>query len=91
VALLEAMACGLPVVATAVPGVDEILAGGEDSGGIVVPPGRPDAIAGALARLVTDASLARTLGTRARRRAAERFSLEAVGAQLATMLASRGR
>ncbi len=86
VALLEAMACGLPVVASAVPGVDDILQLGEESGGIVVPPGRPEALAAALGRLVDDDALARMLGERARRRALEGFSLEAVGAQLGAML-----
>ena len=90
VALLEAMACGLPVVATAVPGVGDILAGGEDAGGIVVPPARPEALAVALGRLVDDDALAGALGARARRRVEEAFSLEAVGARLDEMLNRRG-
>ena len=90
VALLEAMACGLPVVATAVPGVGDILAGGEDAGGIVVPPARPGSLAAAIGRLVDDDTLARALGARARRRVEEAFSLEAVGARLDEMLNRRG-
>ena len=90
VALLEAMACVLPVVATAVPGVRDILDGGEDAGGIVVEPARPGALAEALGRLVDDDDLARGLGARARRRVEEAFSLEAVGARLDEMLNRRG-
>jgi glycosyltransferase involved in cell wall biosynthesis len=86
VALLEAMACSLPVVATAVPGVGDILAGGEEAGGIVVPPERPDALAAALGRLVDDDAVAHALGERARRRVEREFSLDAVGARLGDVL-----
>jgi glycosyltransferase involved in cell wall biosynthesis len=86
VALLEAMACSLPVVATAVPGAGDILAGGEEAGGIVVPPERPDALAAALGRLVDDDAVAHALGERARRRVEREFSLDAVGTRLGDVL-----
>lgn len=70
---LEAMAAGLPVVATDVGGLHEIVADGET--GVLVQPGRPDELAQALGRLVGDAELRRTMGEAARRRAEERFSL----------------
>ena len=82
VALLEGMACGLPVVATDVPGVGEVLAGGEQAGGIMIPPDRPDALAAAIGRLIADAALARALGERARHRVEQEFSLAAVGERL---------
>lgn len=89
VALLEAMACGLPVVATAVPGVGEVLAGGEESGGIVIPPGRSDALAAAMRRVLDDPGLAQTLAKRARQRVEQEFSLDAVAARLRALLAQR--
>jgi glycosyltransferase involved in cell wall biosynthesis len=49
VAALEAMACGRPLVATDVRGIGEILDGGEQAGGLVVPPGDPGERAGARA------------------------------------------
>jgi glycosyltransferase involved in cell wall biosynthesis len=90
VAVLEAMACGLPVVAAEVNGIPEILEGGEASGGVVVPPGDAGALAAALGRLVDDERLRRELGARARGRVEQRFSLEVVGRQLREFMAARG-
>jgi glycosyltransferase involved in cell wall biosynthesis len=86
VAAVEAMACGLPVVAADALGVEDALGRGEEAAGIVVPGEDPEALAGALERLIEDDPLARELGARGRRRAEERFSLEAVGAQLRAFL-----
>lgn len=63
-ALGEAMAAGLPVVATAVSGTPEMVKDGEN--GLLVPPRDPVALAEALRRLVTDEELARRLGAEAR-------------------------
>jgi glycosyltransferase involved in cell wall biosynthesis len=82
VATLEAMACGLPVVAANAPGVSDLLEEGERSGGIVVPRGDADALAGALGGLLDDPQRSRRLGTRARQHVEQRFSLERVGAEL---------
>lgn len=82
VAPIEAMACGLPVVAADAPGVPDIFEEGELSGGIVVPCADSTAMATALGRLLDDPIERRLLGDRARQRAEEAFSLEAVGAQL---------
>lgn len=53
--LLEAMARGLPVVATAVGGVPRLVRDGEN--GLLIPPGRPDALARAVTRLAGDPDL----------------------------------
>lgn len=86
VAPIEAMACGLPVVATAVPGISDILAGGEDAGGVLVPPDDAAAFARALGRVLDNEDWGRELGERARGRVADAFSLEAVGVQLRTLV-----
>ncbi len=72
--ILEAMAAGLPVVASAVGGVPELVVDGET--GLLVPPGDERALAAALARIVGDASLRTRLGAAGRARAEERFALE---------------
>jgi glycosyltransferase involved in cell wall biosynthesis len=69
-AVLEAMAAGLPVVATAVGGVPEIVTDGVT--GLLVPPHAPAALAAAIAALTADPVLRVRLGGAARR-AAERF------------------
>jgi glycosyltransferase involved in cell wall biosynthesis len=71
IAMLEAMASGLPVVATDVGDVRAILPA--DAGGCVVPPGDPDALAAALARVVGDAALRVRLGAANRRVVEERY------------------
>ncbi|MDX1630540.1 MAG: glycosyltransferase family 4 protein [Thermoanaerobaculia bacterium] len=74
-AILEAMAAGLPVVATRAGGIPEIVEDGRT--GLLVSPGDPDQLAEALARLSECPELARRLGEAGRERARERFSLEA--------------
>ena len=73
ISVLEAMAAGLPVVASAVGGVPELVVEGET--GLLVPPGDPDALGAALQRVLADGELRRSLGAAARRRAEERFDL----------------
>jgi D-inositol-3-phosphate glycosyltransferase len=65
----------VPVVATAVGGVPEVASDGETA--LLVPPHDPAAFADALARVLADASLARTLASKAAAHVAERFSPEA--------------
>lgn len=89
VAPIEAMACGLPVVAAEAPGVRDILEDGEASGGIVIPCGDAKALGLALGRLLDDEAWGRELGKRARQRAEECFSLEAIGKQLRDFLLSQ--
>jgi glycosyltransferase involved in cell wall biosynthesis len=72
--VLEAMAAGLPVVASAVGGVPELVVDGET--GVLVPPGASAALASALSRLVADPGLRDRLGAAGRQRAEHEFSLE---------------
>jgi glycosyltransferase involved in cell wall biosynthesis len=65
-ALLEAMACGLPIVATDVGGVREYL--GEESG-VLCPPGDPEALAAGILRIVGDPSSASVMSASGRKRA----------------------
>jgi glycosyltransferase involved in cell wall biosynthesis len=88
VAVVEAMACGLPVVATDVSGVADAL--GDAPAGIVVPPEDAAALATALGRLLDDDALRRELGARARRRAESEFSLQRVGSRLRAFMEERG-
>ena len=71
-AVLEAMAAGLPVVATAVGGVTEVVRDGET--GLLVPPHDPLQLSRAIQRLASDPDLRAELGRNARREAGERFS-----------------
>ncbi len=75
-AVMEAMAAGLPVVHTAVGGVPELVTGGRD--GILCPPGDRDALAAALSRMLHDVALRERLGLAAAEAAAARFSLGAM-------------
>lgn len=70
-AVLEAMAAGLPVIATNVGGVPEAVVDGVT--GILVPPGQPTALAHAIVRLAIDPELAYNMGSQGRRRAEELF------------------
>ena len=65
-AFLDAMACGLPCVGTRIEAVPEIVRDGET--GLLVPPGDPVALAGALERLLGDPARARAMGARGRAR-----------------------
>jgi hypothetical protein len=73
---VEAMACGVPVVASAVGGqVDTVVDGVT---GIHVPPRRPDEVARALNALLTDARMRKRMGTAGAERARNRYSWDFV-------------
>jgi glycosyltransferase involved in cell wall biosynthesis len=71
--LLEAMAVGLPVVATRVGGTPEAVEDGVT--GLLVPPGDSDALASAIRRLRADPALARRLGAAGRQRVERHFDV----------------
>jgi glycosyltransferase involved in cell wall biosynthesis len=71
ISILEAMAAGLPVVATDVGGAAEAVTDGET--GMLVPAADPEALAGALEQLVADVDLRRRLGAAGRARALRLF------------------
>jgi glycosyltransferase involved in cell wall biosynthesis len=74
IALLEAMAMGLPVVASSTEGIMEVATDGADA--LLVPPGEPAAIAAAVVRLHADRAFACRLGEQARKTVAARFSVD---------------
>jgi glycosyltransferase involved in cell wall biosynthesis len=74
--LLEAMACGTPVVATAVASLPEVVADGV--AGFLVPPNDPEALAGRLRWLLGHPAEAQAMGVAARARVLERFTWDAV-------------
>ncbi len=82
VAPIEAMAVGLPVVATDAPGVARIVGTGDDAAGIIVPIGDADALSAAIRTLLADREGRIRLGRRARARVDTEFSLDAVGVAL---------
>lgn len=71
-ALIEAMASGLPIIATAVSGTTQAIVPGET--GLLVQPGRSAALSEAMLDLLSDPARARTMGTAARQRAEAVFS-----------------
>jgi glycosyltransferase involved in cell wall biosynthesis len=70
--LLEAAACGLPIVSTDVPGSREVVE--PEKSGLLVPVRDPEALAASLERLVRDPALRARLGAAARRRAETEFA-----------------
>ncbi|MCC7418303.1 MAG: glycosyltransferase [Acidobacteria bacterium] len=74
VALIEAMASGVPGVSTDVGGVADLVRDGVT--GLLVPSGRADALAAALERLLTDDGLRLEMGRRARASVAEAYSIQ---------------
>jgi glycosyltransferase involved in cell wall biosynthesis len=78
--LLEAAACGRPIIATKVGGTPEILA--HDASALLVPPDDPDALTAAMQQMLDDPDLRTRLGNEARRTVAEPFNLRQSAANL---------
>lgn len=81
--LMEAMACGLPVITTPVSGIPEIIKDGQN--GALVPPDDAEALANAIQRISSDRMLARNLGRAGRLTVLERFDGDKTAMQLAAL------
>jgi glycosyltransferase involved in cell wall biosynthesis len=84
VALMEAMASGLPVVSTRVSGVPELIEDGAN--GLLVAPGDADGLAAAIARLLADEPLARRLARAARQTVEQGFDARKEAAKLLALI-----
>lgn len=83
VALMEAMAIGVPVIATDVSGIPELVVDGHT--GLLVPPADPVAIADAIEALLADPSLRERLVDAARQLVADEFDIAITGRQMAAI------
>jgi hypothetical protein len=88
VALMEAMAAGVPVISTRLSGIPELVRDGE--GGLLVPERDPAALAAAMERLAADPALAARLAEGGRRAVRERFDRGRNVARLAELFAGAG-
>ena len=88
-AVIEAQAAGVPVVATPVGGIRETVVDGET--GLIVPVDDAAALAAAVCRLLEDSALAERLAAEARRRVLERFSVETMVERTIALYGSTGR
>ena len=88
-ALLEAMASGLPVIASLIAGNEELVVPGET--GILVPPDDPDALREALRALLVDKSERERMGRAARRRVEADFRWETTTAGYLAVLERAAR
>jgi len=84
VALCEAMSTGRPIVASGVDGVPEVVG----DAGLLVPPRDPEALAGAIGRLLDSPKLCAQLGKKARERAVQHFDWDQIAEQYAKFYAS---
>lgn len=83
-AVLDAMASGMPIVASAIDGPKDFLNDGQTA--LLVPPNDPVALANAFERLIRDSELRERLGRAARSVAADKYGFESVGARLSAAL-----
>ncbi len=86
VALMEAMAVGLPVVSTAISGIPELI---EEGAGILVSPGDVAALAQAMLTLHRDVPLGQTLARRARHQVEQHFDADAEAGELVDLFQAR--
>jgi glycosyltransferase involved in cell wall biosynthesis len=84
VVLMEAMASGVPVVASGISGIPELVEDG--TSGLLVPPKDPPALAAAIERIADDPRLALTLSAGGRARVEAEFDLERNAARLLTTI-----
>jgi glycosyltransferase involved in cell wall biosynthesis len=85
IGILEAMASGLPVVATRVGGIPDVVREGVD--GLLVDPGRPEELADSLASLIASPDLRSRMGESGRRRAEDRYDVARLSERLGELYA----
>ena len=73
-AVIEAMACGLPIIATRVGGLTDLVVDGVN--GVLIEPGRPDQLATALCQLIDDRDKCTSMGKESSRIAGDKFDIE---------------
>jgi glycosyltransferase involved in cell wall biosynthesis len=86
--VVEAMALGVPVVATDVTGIPELVEDGRT--GLLVPPHQPEALAAAIRRVLSEPAWADALVRAGRGRVEREFDLEANVARLRALLEEAG-
>jgi glycosyltransferase involved in cell wall biosynthesis len=86
ISLIEAMACGLAVMGTAVGGVKDIVADGRN--GLLIPPNDEEKLTAVLRQLMMDAPLREQLGGAARQTAQSRYTTASVNDQYAKLFAA---
>ena len=86
IVLMEAMALGVPVVATPIMGIPELVDDGHT--GLLIPPGRVDVLVDALARLLTDPKLREQLAQEGRRKVLVKFDVNRSARRLLQLLSS---
>jgi glycosyltransferase involved in cell wall biosynthesis len=82
-ALIEAMALGLPVVASDLPAIREVVEPGRNA--VLVPPGSSSALSRALVAMIDDAPRRRAMGERSRQIFLERFTIERSAAKMLSL------
>jgi len=88
IVIVEAMASGLPVIATSCVGPPEMIADGVE--GVLTPVGAEEALADAIVRVSADPARRRRMSHAARARAVREYSLESSGARLAAVYRALG-
>lgn len=83
IVLLEAMACGRPVIAHDIPGVRTVIADGQD--GLLAIPGDMDDLAAKMLQLLKDPVLSAAMGERGRAKVQERYAWERIAERLETL------
>jgi glycosyltransferase involved in cell wall biosynthesis len=86
--LIEALACGLPVVTTRLSGIPELVIDGVT--GVLAEPGDPDALAAALERVLDDPDAARRWAEAGRARVEREFDIKDSAARLAALFMAAG-
>ncbi|MCC7117867.1 MAG: glycosyltransferase [Anaerolineales bacterium] len=84
IALLEAMSAGLPVVATALKGMSDVIEHGRT--GLLTPPEDSQALAEAILQLLRDPAYARQLGAQAKKQVVENYSRAEMAEQYLTLM-----